>query len=111
MDSVILTNEALKLPAWERAQVIDALWKSLDSAEQTSIDQAWLAESHDRLQAYRDGKLKGVVIPYESPVPDTAEDVDKEYEADVRELCRKRVALAGNRLAGKLAAAFRKKSS
>ena len=58
MDSVILANEALKLPPWERAQIIDALWRSLDPAEQTSIDQAWLAESRDRLQAYREGKLK-----------------------------------------------------
>lgn len=60
MDSVILANEALKLPAWERAQIIDALWRSLDSAEQSSIDQAWLAKSHDRLQAYREGKLKAL---------------------------------------------------
>jgi putative addiction module component (TIGR02574 family) len=60
MDSVILANEALKLSAWERAQIIDALWRSLDPAEQASIDQAWLSESQDRLQAYREGKLKAV---------------------------------------------------
>ena len=60
MDSVLLANEALKLPAWERAQIIDALWRSLDPADQPSIDQAWLAESHDRLRAYREGKLKAV---------------------------------------------------
>ena len=58
MDSVILANEALKLSALERAQIIDALWRSLDPAEQTSLDQEWLAESRDRLQAYREGKLK-----------------------------------------------------
>ncbi|MEI6391427.1 MAG: addiction module protein [Verrucomicrobiota bacterium] len=58
MDNVILANEALKLPAWERAQLIDALWHSLDPAEQPSIDQAWLAESRDRLEAHRQGKLK-----------------------------------------------------
>jgi putative addiction module component (TIGR02574 family) len=60
MDSVILANEALKLPAWERAKIIDTLWRSLDPAEQASIDQAWLAESHDRLKACREGKLKAV---------------------------------------------------
>lgn len=60
MDGVILANEALKLPAWERAQIIDALWRSLDPAEQVSIDQAWLNESHDRLKASREGKLKAV---------------------------------------------------
>jgi putative addiction module component (TIGR02574 family) len=60
MDSAILTSEALKLSTWERAQIIDALWQSLDPAEQASIDRAWLAESHDRLQACREGKLKAL---------------------------------------------------
>jgi putative addiction module component (TIGR02574 family) len=60
MDSVLLANEALKLPAWERAQIIDALWRSLDPAEQAAIDQAWVAESRDRLEAYRAGKLKAL---------------------------------------------------
>ena len=58
MDSVILATEPLKLPALERAQIIDALWRSLDPAEQTAIDEGWLAESRDRLDAYREGKLK-----------------------------------------------------
>jgi putative addiction module component (TIGR02574 family) len=60
MDSVILAHEALKLPAWERAQIIDLLWRSLDSAEQVSLDQEWLRESQDRLQAYCEGKLEAV---------------------------------------------------
>jgi putative addiction module component (TIGR02574 family) len=60
MDSVLLANEALKLPAWERAQIIDALWRSLDPVEQASIDQAWLVESRDRLRAYKEGKLKAL---------------------------------------------------
>jgi putative addiction module component (TIGR02574 family) len=58
MDSATLANEALKLPASDRAQIIDALWRSLDPAEQSTIDQAWLKESSDRLQAYREGKLQ-----------------------------------------------------
>jgi len=60
MDSAILTKEALKLSAWERAQVIDALWQSLDPVEQTAVDEAWLAESHDRLHAYREGKIEAL---------------------------------------------------
>ncbi len=60
MDSVILTNEALKLPAWERAQIIDTLWRSLDPAEQSSIDEAWVTESRDRLQAFREGKIQAM---------------------------------------------------
>lgn len=60
MDSAILTQEALRLSPWERAQVIDALWQSLDPGEQTAIDRAWLAESHDRLRAYREGAVKAL---------------------------------------------------
>jgi len=60
VDSVILANEALKLPVWERARIIDQLWRSLDSAEQNAIDQAWVAESRDRLTAYREGRLEAL---------------------------------------------------
>jgi putative addiction module component (TIGR02574 family) len=71
---VILATEALKLPALERAQIIDALWRSLDPAEQTSIDQDWLAESRDRLDAYRKGKLN----------PLEGEETLREIEAGLR---------------------------
>jgi putative addiction module component (TIGR02574 family) len=57
MDGAILAQEALKLPPWERAQIIDVLWRSLDPVEQAAIDHAWLSESRDRLEAYRAGKL------------------------------------------------------
>jgi putative addiction module component (TIGR02574 family) len=60
MDSVILTSEALKLPPFERAQMIDALWRSLDPSEQTSVDAAWISESLDRLKAFREGKLSSL---------------------------------------------------
>ena len=60
MDSAILANEALKLPPVERAQIIDALWSSLDPAEQDAIDQAWLLESQDRLAAFRAGQLTAI---------------------------------------------------
>ncbi len=57
MDRAILAQEALKLPAWQRVEIIDALWRSLDPAEQASVDKAWLEESHDRLTAYHAGEL------------------------------------------------------
>ena len=60
MDSATLANEALKLPPLERAQIIDALWSSLDPAEQNAIDQAWLLESQDRLAAFRAGQLTAI---------------------------------------------------
>jgi putative addiction module component (TIGR02574 family) len=57
MDRASLANEVLKLPPLERAQIIDALWRSLDPAEQDVVDQAWLLESQDRLVAFRAGQL------------------------------------------------------
>jgi len=60
MDSAILANEALKLPPWERARIIDALWRSLDPAEQDAVDRAWLLESQDRLAAFRAGQLTAI---------------------------------------------------
>jgi putative addiction module component (TIGR02574 family) len=58
MDSVILAKEVLQLTPFEKAQMIDALWLSLDPAEQESVDRAWLAESQDRLKAFRSGQIK-----------------------------------------------------
>jgi len=60
MDNVLLKEAALKLSAFERAQLIDALWQSLDPADQDAIDQAWLEESKERLQAYRQGEVEAV---------------------------------------------------
>ena len=56
----VLEQEALKLSAEEKARMIDALWQSLDPAEQQSIDRAWLAESRERLKAFRAGELKAL---------------------------------------------------
>jgi putative addiction module component (TIGR02574 family) len=60
MESAILAKEALQLTPFEKAQIIDALWQSLDPAEQNSIDQAWLAESQERLKAFRAGEVKAL---------------------------------------------------
>jgi putative addiction module component (TIGR02574 family) len=57
MSGTVLEKEALKLSAEEKAHMIDALWQSLDPAEQKAIDRVWLAESRDRLAAFRKGKL------------------------------------------------------
>ena len=60
MDSAILAKEALQLTPFEKAQIIDVLWQSLDPAKQKSVDRAWLAESRNRLQAFRAGELKAL---------------------------------------------------
>ncbi len=60
MESALLAKAALQLSPVEKAQMIDALWQSLDPAEQKSIDRAWLAESQDRLKAFRAGEIKAL---------------------------------------------------
>ena len=58
MESAILAKKALRLTPFEKAQMIDALWPSLDPAEQETVDRAWLAESQERLKAFRAGQIK-----------------------------------------------------
>jgi putative addiction module component (TIGR02574 family) len=60
MDSILLREAVLKLSPFERAQLIDALWQSLDPSEQTDIDRAWVKESKDRLNAYHQGEVEAV---------------------------------------------------
>jgi len=60
MDSILLKEEALKLSPFERAQLIDALWQSLDPADQAHVDTAWIEESKDRLRAYHQGEVEAV---------------------------------------------------
>jgi putative addiction module component (TIGR02574 family) len=60
MSGTVLEREALKLSVEEKARMIDALWRSLDPAEQKAVDRAWLAESRDRLRAFRAGELRAL---------------------------------------------------
>jgi putative addiction module component (TIGR02574 family) len=60
MESAVLAKEALQLTPFEKAQMIDALWQSLDPAEQATVDRAWLAESQERLKAFRAGQIKAL---------------------------------------------------
>lgn len=85
--------------------------ENLPELKENTNFPAWAQESYGwaRKVAYQEGRLKGVVIPPESPVPAEAENADAEYEPAVRQLVRTRVALAGHRLAGKLTTIFQKK--
>ena len=74
MSGTVLEKEALKLSAEEKARMIDALWRSLDPVEQETIDRAWLAESRDRLRAFRAGELKAL----------DGEDAINSIEAELR---------------------------
>lgn len=62
MDAKTLLSEAVKLKPQERFTLVEQLIQSLDEPNQ-AIDQIWESEAKKRLQAYRQGKLKG--IPFE----------------------------------------------
>jgi putative addiction module component (TIGR02574 family) len=51
--------QALKLPANDRAALVENLILSLDKPD-SSLDAAWLKEAEDRLAAYRSGDLVAV---------------------------------------------------
>jgi len=59
MDKKELIAEAVKLPSAERFAVIDELLHSLDRID-SELDRIWIEEAERRLQAYREGKVKGI---------------------------------------------------
>ena len=59
MDKKELIAEAVKLPSAERFAVIDELLHSLDRID-PELDRIWIEEAERRLQAYREGKVKGI---------------------------------------------------
>lgn len=55
-----ILQEALSLSSEERAELVDKLASSLDSAAREKIDALWAREAEDRLNAYDEGKIKAV---------------------------------------------------
>jgi putative addiction module component (TIGR02574 family) len=51
--------QALKLPANDRAALVENLILSLDKPD-SSLDAQWLKEAEDRIAAYRSGELAAV---------------------------------------------------
>ncbi|HEY9175368.1 MAG TPA: addiction module protein [Verrucomicrobiae bacterium] len=58
MSVVAIRDEALNLPATERAKLVDALWHSLSAAETRARESTWAAASERRIEAYEAGILK-----------------------------------------------------
>lgn len=52
-------DQALKLPANDRAALVENLIHSLDSPD-PALDAQWITEAEDRLVAYRSGELSAV---------------------------------------------------
>lgn len=54
-----ILREALRLPANDRAALVEQLTASLDQPDPV-IDALWLKEAESRLAAYRAGKLEAI---------------------------------------------------
>ena len=59
MGSKELLAEALKLKPDEKFMMMEGILKSLDEPDKT-IDNIWIEEAEQRLQAYRQGKLSAI---------------------------------------------------
>ena len=57
-----IIDEALTLKPQERYKIIETIYESL-SASNLEIEQAWIEESHRRIEAIEKGKME--TIPYE----------------------------------------------
>lgn len=56
-----ILEEALKLTAVERAELVDSLLSSLDEPDK-EIDNLWAREAEDRIDAYDQGQIKAVTL-------------------------------------------------
>lgn len=54
-----LLHQAMKLPALERAALVEGLVESLDRPD-PALDAQWLKEAESRIAAYRAGELAAV---------------------------------------------------
>jgi putative addiction module component (TIGR02574 family) len=57
MRATAIQNEILKLPAVDRARLIDVLWDSISGPDIKLRVSAWAAESERRIDACNAGKL------------------------------------------------------
>jgi len=62
---MITTNsifkEALTLSPSEKAQLIDKLISTLDKSDK-ELDELWVREAEDRIDAYDQGKIKAISV-------------------------------------------------
>ena len=56
-----LFREALTLKPSEKAQLIDKLISTLDKSDK-EIDELWAKEAEDRIDAYDQGRIKGISL-------------------------------------------------
>jgi putative addiction module component (TIGR02574 family) len=56
-----ILDRALKLPAVDKAYLVDELLTSLDKPDE-AIDAMWRQEVEDRLKAYKAGNLRAISL-------------------------------------------------
>jgi putative addiction module component (TIGR02574 family) len=59
MSNKEIIESALKLSPPEKLFIVESILKSLDEPDK-EIENIWIEEAEKRLQAYREGKLKGI---------------------------------------------------
>lgn len=59
MGSKEILEKAIHLKPHEKFSIIEALLRSLDEPNK-NIDEIWATEAEKRLNAYREGRLKGI---------------------------------------------------
>jgi putative addiction module component (TIGR02574 family) len=55
-----IIDEALKLSAEERAELIEQILRSFDGANRPALDALWARESEDRIDAYERGEIDSI---------------------------------------------------
>jgi putative addiction module component (TIGR02574 family) len=53
-----ILKQALRLDAVERAELIEAIFRSFDKTADDRIDSQWAAEAEARIDAYDRGRIK-----------------------------------------------------
>ena len=55
-----LLEEALKLPARQRAGLVSLLIDSLEESDEADVEQAWIDEVHKRARELERGQVRGL---------------------------------------------------
>jgi len=67
-------QQALALPLEERAELIEQLLATFQGPTDPALDRLWLAEAHDRLDAYDRGEMETV------SVEEVFEEIERDYK-------------------------------
>ena len=69
-----ILRQALALPLEERAELIEQLLATFQGPTDPALDKLWIAEAHDRLDAYDRGELEAV------SVEEVFEEIERDYQ-------------------------------